>query len=278
MSLRRRIPEEAHESHERWLISYADFITLLFAFFVVMYGISSVNQGKYRDLTTSLGTAFGGENPGLAKADSESPQQSAGGAHKTAAALPPFPLTRLRNERLRREQERMTAIAINLANTLSPLISAGKLRVLQNNQGVRIDINDRLLFEPGSADLSPSAREPLMQIAQTLAEDHHALQIEGHTDNTPIHNASFFSNWELSAVRASTVVRMLADSGIAENRLSAVGFGSSQPLADNETAEGRAGNRRVSILLLYRAPVRNTADLSEILPVSAPARPTRQIK
>ncbi|HZV99108.1 MAG TPA: flagellar motor protein MotD [Methylophilaceae bacterium] len=265
MSLRRKIPEE-HENHERWLVSYADFITLLFAFFVVMYAVSSVNQGKYRELTSSLGSAFGSNRPIYIKTENQAPQQNASAGQATAVALPGLPLNRLKNERLRKEQESLTAMALKLSNMLSPLIQAGKLRVVQNNQGVRVDISESLLFSPGSADLSYEAKAPLMQIAQMLAEDRHDVQIEGHTDNVPIHNASFFSNWELSAVRASTVVRLFAESNIAENRLSAVGFGSAQPLADNLTAEGRAKNRRVSILVLYRSRMQSAADVSEIVP------------
>lgn len=268
MSLRRKIQEEANDNHERWLISYADFITLLFAFFVVMYGLSSVNQSKYRDLTSSLGTAFGRQHPVLARANNEQqPQNSSSTSNKKLSVLPAPPFTKLKNERLRQEQESMTNIAINLATTLSPLITAGKLRVMQNNQGIRIDINDNMLFQPGSAELSPLAHAPLMQIVQTLAADNHALQIEGHTDDIPIHNPSFFSNWELSSVRASSLVRMLADNGIVETRLSAVGFGSSHPLADNLTPGGRAKNRRVSILLLYHSAAQNMTDVSEILPL-----------
>src|SRR5690606_29406977 len=159
--------------------------------------------------------------------------------------IPPLPLNRLRNASLRREQERMIAMAQHLARALAPLIEDGTVRVLQTNYGVRIDIKDSLLFAPGSAELSGAAQGPLQQIAQILATDSHVIQVEGHTDNIPIHNASFHSNWELSAVRASTVVRLLAGNGVAERRLSATGFGETRPVAGNDTAEGRAKNRRV---------------------------------
>lgn len=263
MSLRRRTKQEPPENHDRWLVSYADFITLLFAFFVVMYGLSTVNQNKYRDLTSSLGNAFGRQT-----ISSPQPNTSSGSNQQKQklSVLPALPLTKVLNERLKREHEGMTAIAVNMANNLAPLINTGKLRVIQNNQGIRIDISDNILFQSGSATLSPSAEPLLKWIAQALAADHHMLQIEGHTDNIPIHNASFYSNWELSAVRASSMVRMLAENGIAESRLSAVGFGASRPIEDNSTAEGRAKNRRLSMMILYANS--NPLDGSEVVPSS----------
>ena len=160
----------------------------------------------------------------------------------------------------------MIATAQDLAKVLAPLIEDGTIRILQTNDGVRIDIKDSLLFAPGSAELAEAAQGPLTQIAQILAEDPHVIQVEGHTDNIPIHNANFHSNWELSAVRASTVVRLLAGNGVAERRLSATGFGEARPVAENDTVEGRAKNRRVSVMLLYRAPGAGDVELGEIRP------------
>ncbi len=147
----------------------------------------------------------------------------------------------------------MTNMGIGLSNTLAPLIIDGKIKVLQNNRGIRIDIHDSLLFNQGSAEISATATDLMNQIAVVLKANNRLIQVEGHTDNTPIHNATFFSNWELSAVRASTVVRMLSETGIAENRLSALGFGSVQPVTENETLIGRGKNRRVSIMILYES-------------------------
>lgn len=272
MSLRRRTKLEPPENHDRWLVSYADFITLLFAFFVVMYGLSTVNQNKYRDLTSSLGNAFGRQTVTNNVANTGSAGRGARN-NQQLSVLPALPLAKVLNERLKREHEGMTAIAVNMANNLAPLINTGKLRVIQNNQGIRIDISDNILFESGSATLSASAEPLLKWIAQALAADHHMLQIEGHTDNVPIHNASFYSNWELSAVRASSMVRMLASNGVEESRLSAVGFGASRPIADNATAEGRTKNRRLSMMILY-AKI-NPLDGSEVLPSAPNVQPNK---
>lgn len=247
---RRKSLEDDHESHERWLVSYADFITLLFAFFVVMYSISSVNTGKYNQLSSSIGYAFSGINPydskhGLSSEDRIKGQQK--------SLIKPLPLTHIYNEKVRREREAMTNTGVNLSNTLAPLISDGKVRVVQNNRGIRIDIHDSLLFSAGSAELADAANEVINQIAAELKDSPNMIQVEGHTDNTPIHNATFFSNWELSAIRATSVVRLLSNAGVAETRLSAIGFGPVQPISENESALGRAKNRRVSIMVLYES-------------------------
>ncbi len=252
----RRIPiDDEDENPDRWLVSYADFITLLFAFFVVMYSISSVNQGKYDALMSSMGDAFTGANTkGHIKVN---PNQSSTGDSKLKgqkfALIKPLPLLHLYEEKMRREKESMTKMGIDLSNKLSPLISEGKVRVMQNNRGIRIDINDSLLYTPGSAELATAASSVLNEVAAMIKDNERLIQVEGHTDNIAIHNDLFFSNWELSAIRASSVVRMLSDSGITDSRLSALGFGATQPITENDTELGRAKNRRVSIMILYQS-------------------------
>ncbi|MEQ1768142.1 MAG: flagellar motor protein MotD [Methylotenera sp.] len=251
--IRRPPLDDDEESTDRWLVSYADFITLLFAFFVVMYSISSVNQGKYNELMSSMGNAFtGGSISSPIKINSK-PISGANNKLKGQpySVVKPLPLTHLYNEKMRREREAMTRMAVDISNKLAPLINENKVRVMQNNRGIRIDINDSLLFSPGSADLASAASGVLNEVATMIKDNERLIQVEGHTDNIAIHNETFFSNWELSAVRASSVVRMLSDAGIAEARLSALGFGSTQPLAENVSVEGRAKNRRVSIMILY---------------------------
>lgn len=241
---RRRTDDDEHENHERWLVSYADFITLLFAFFVVMYAISSVNEGKYRVLSQSLGNAFGQKVPAAAPAP------------PPAVVQPILPLPRKsRNaELLRHEREQMTDIARDILKALAPLVQQGKVRVMQTSRGVTVDINASVLFAPGEAKLAESSIQALKAVAAVLRRDRHAVRIEGHTDNVPISTAFFPSNWELSAVRASSVVRLFADSGIAENRLMAVGYGDTRPVDDNRTADGRLRNRRVQIMILASLP------------------------
>lgn len=243
----RRKYHEEPENHERWLVSYADFITLLFAFFVVMYAISSLNEGKYRVLSNSLTGAFGKVmvNPKTVDMPNE-----------PVVKLDPLPLvkgTRV-NEALRKEKAQMTTMAKDIMTVLEPLVREGKVRVSQTSRGITIEINASLLFAPGEARLNVDSIQALKAIAGVLKLDTHAIQVEGHTDNVPIKNPIFPSNWELSAVRASTVARLLTENGVDEIRVTAVGQGAKLPVSDNDTPEGRARNRRVSVTILAVLP------------------------
>jgi len=239
MTRRKRWVED-NENHERWLISYADFITLLFAFFVVMYAVSVVNVGKYKVLSDALGDAFGGR----------------GAATKinTSIEVEPLPLAniiaRKRAEEARRDRVRLDLLARKLNSVLKPLVDSGKVRVTQTARGISVEINASVLFDEGDAGLVGNAKETLGAVAGLLKDDSHLIEVEGHTDTTPIANAAFPSNWELSAVRASTVVRLFVDSGVAERRLAAVGRGANQPIASNDDPIGRARNRRVAVTIL----------------------------
>jgi chemotaxis protein MotB len=237
---RRKFEDDSHENHERWLISYADFITLLFAFFVVMYAVSVVNVGKYKVLSDALGDAFGGR----------------GAATKvnTSIEVEPLPLAniiaRKRAEAAKRDRERLELLARKMNSVLAPLVNTGKVRVTQNSRGITVEINASVLFGEGDATLTGNARETLGTVAGLLKDDTHAIEVEGHTDTTPIRNAAFPSNWELSAVRASSVVRLFVESGVLERRLAAVGRGANLPIASNDDPAGRARNRRVAVTIL----------------------------
>jgi len=241
--------EENSDNHDRWLVSYADFITLLFAFFVVMYALSSVNEGKYRVLSNSLLNAFG--RVPAAPVQGESQPSSSG----PPRALPPRNRT---SEALRREKEQLTSMARSILQVLAPLVQQGKVRVTQTPRGVNVEINASVLFAPGDAKLSEDSIQALRAVAGVLKDDDHAIQVEGHTDSVPIRNAQFPSNWELSSVRASSVVRLFIDAGIEEKRLTAVGHGPTRPVGPNETADGRMRNRRVAVMILSNLPENTT--------------------
>ena len=237
--------QEDVENHDRWLVSYADFITLLFAFFVVMYAVSSVNEGKYHVLSNSLTGAFG-KNVIVRTVNSDI---------EPAIKLDPVRVLKQKNaEQLRKEREQMTGMARDILAVLEPLVKEGKVRVSQTSRGVTIEINASVLFAPGEAKLNDDSYQALKAIASVLKADNHAIQVEGHTDNLPIKNSSFPSNWELSAVRASTVVRLFTENGVGETRMTAVGQASKLPVASNETLEGRARNRRVTVTILAILP------------------------
>ncbi len=252
MRRRRRIAAD-HENHDRWLISYADFITLLFAFFVVMYAISAVSENKYRILASSLGDAFGSK---AGNEDMPVPQ-------RPTMTLPPEVQKRtLRQQQALEEQEHMTEVASNLLDVMAPLVKEGKVKVTQSRRGVSIEINANVLFAAGQAELAPQSLNVLRAVAEQLRKEPFNLEITGHTDTTPISNSTYPSNWELSAVRASSVVRLFADSGIPSSRLFAIGREASQPVAPNDTEAGRARNRRVELMILSSIP-----DVIEEIPV-----------
>ena len=241
---RRRRGEEEHENHERWLVSYADFITLLFAFFVVMYAISSVNEGKYKVLSNSLTNAFRnvtgqvGGQPILVTPGSP-----------PVAARPVSKPDKLVDQKKVEQRQKMKSVAKDIMAALQPLVAQGKVRLLETARGVTIEINDSVLFAAGQAKLQPASVSALSVIAGVLANTDFPVTIEGHTDNIPINTAQYPSNWELSALRATTVLRLFNDNGVGAERLTAIGYGETRPVETNTTPEGRARNRRVSILI-----------------------------
>lgn len=246
MARKRRVEE--HENHERWLVSYADFITLLFAFFVVMYAISQVNEGKYRVLSNALNSAFNKNEPASDAVLKNDPN----GANQALISLP-FRDRREAQEALKEKAARaaaMKAMENDLKSSLKTLIDEGQVRVSQNKRGVAIEVNASLLFPVGSATLDPRAAVSLAGIAGKLANGVNPVQIEGHTDDVPIASAQFPSNWELSASRAGTVVRLFEANGVAAHRLVALGYGANRPVDPGTSPEARARNRRVTIQIL----------------------------
>lgn len=245
--MRRRsyLDQRQSDNHERWLVSYSDFITLLFAFFVVMYAISSVNEANYRTLSESLGAAF-----------RNVPRETRLAAASPLPVPPPEPqqVTSEKKTAQRLRQERMQEMARSIMQVLAPLLDDEKVRVTQSRLGIAVEINAGVLFAPGKAALEPKAEKALRAVAPLLRETDHSIQVEGHTDDVAIRTPVFPSNWELSTARASSVVRVLVDAGIEPSRLTALGFGQYRPVEPNDTPEGRARNRRVVIRLLAVEP------------------------
>jgi len=247
MARKRRVEE--HDNHERWLVSYADFITLLFAFFVVMYAISSVNEGKYKVLSNSLSNAF-----------TNTTAVTGGQPISVIQGAPPIPTRpiakpdKLPDVKKTEQRNKMKNIASDIMKALQPLVAQGKVRLLETSRGVTIEINDSILFPAGQSKLQPASISAMLAIAQVLAASDFPIIIEGHTDNIPIATPQFPSNWELSAMRATTVLRLFNDGGVGAERLTAIGYGETRPIETNTTVEGRARNRRVSILIESTRP------------------------
>lgn len=254
MARRRRPSEHEHENTERWLVSYADFITLLFAFFVVMYSLSSINEGKYRVLSDSLVQAF--RSAGISARDQSAitapvivPPGSSGAPIKRSA------VNGKQGETREKAAQRMRDIASDIRRVLEPLTGDGQVRVTEGAFGVTVEINASALFSPGEAVLGAEANTALRAVASVIAPAGFPIMVEGHTDTTPISTLRFPSNWELSSARASSVVRLFIENGIAPDRLTAAGYADQRPVADNDTDAGRARNRRVAIMIESRVSV-----------------------
>lgn len=266
--MRRRRQEEEHDNHERWLVSYADFITLLFAFFVVMYAISSVNEGKYKVLSSSLVNAFhnttGQQGGQVVIVTQGAPPVQVSPAGRPDKAVP--------TPEKQVQREKMRNIAKNIMEALAPLVKQGKVKLLETSRGVTIEINDSILFAPGQAKLQPASISAMQAVAVVLAGTDFPITIEGHTDNIPINTAQFPSNWELSALRATTVLRLFNDSGVGAERLTAIGYGDTRPVETNLSVEGRARNRRVSIQIDSERP-EEPKEIREQSGVTRPQQP-----
>jgi chemotaxis protein MotB len=271
----RKHKHEEHQNHEAWAIPYGDLITLLLAFFVVMYAMSSVNEGKYRVLSDSLVAAFRGA-PRTLEPIQVGEKQVGSGADITVSIvqqamlegqprdmLEPTPLQQMDIVRsgsanapkgeteaeatARRELENL---ATEVERAMSDMIEKDLIVVRRHGTFVEVEIRTDILFPSGVATLAPAAVGVLTQLAGTLKPFHHPIRVEGHTDNRPISTRAFPSNWELSAARAASVVHLFTKSGVEPQRLAVIGLGEYRPAQGNDTAEGRNANRRVLLVIM----------------------------
>ena len=285
---KRGLPVE-HENEERWLLTYADMLTLLFALFMVLFSISSVNISKYQVLQQSLKAAFSGSILPGGRAILQSGSESTA-AHTPATAVVPSIVPLMPTPTSRSSSSTGSANAFTSAQNAAaakPMTSAqlqaalnsmgasiseqdelvglqrqlnayakshgfgNQVQAIINRQGLVIQVlTDKLLFLSGQATLQPAGLPLLNEVAQLLNVDKtHPITVEGYTDNVPIHSAEFPSNWELSTTRATTVVQYLISRGVDDNRLGAAGYADLHPIASNATPTGRALNRRVDIVI-----------------------------
>lgn len=233
---RRRNQEAPHaENHERWIVSYADMVTLLFALFVVLYATSDANPHKLEQIRTSLDRAF-----------------SVGILKGTAGTSPIFDgggITPAINEI---KSNNLASISDELGQFARQNGLEGKIQVRSDAPSITISLADNLLFDSGSAVLKPGSQDVLREVASILALLPNRLRIEGHTDNVPVNSPDYPTNWELSAARASTVLRFLIEEGgLDPTRMELAGYADTHPVADNATVEGRALNRRADIVIVY---------------------------
>jgi chemotaxis protein MotB len=296
---RRQRRQEDGSSHDAWAIPYADLLTLLLAFFVVMYAISSVNEGKYRVLSDSLFAAFRGtprtmepiqvgeKQVGsgadihtsivqqallegqprslLAPVPVESGVPKATGDSRIVPKLPP---------RAAAAAAALSRVADEVEHAMDDLVKQNLVVVRRTDFWIEVEIRTDILFPSGSAQLAPYAVDVIERLGGVLGPFPNPVRVEGHTDNVPIKTVAFYSNWELSAARAGSVVRVLAGRGIAPARLAVIGFGEQRPVQTNDTAQGRNANRRVVIVILSTELTRHN-DPTELPapPGSAPTAP-----
>ena len=295
MSFRPRKRHEEHSNHEAWAIPYGDLVTLLLAFFVVMYALSTLNEGKYRLLSDSLYAAFRGEPRTLEPVEVGQHQAGAGADSRTgvlqqqrpdpARAPPAGPMVKLAPEvppiasnratalaeQAERRDAALTRVANEVESALGDLVKRNLVTVRRNEMWVEVELRTDILFASGSAQPAPTAVPVLERLAQVLTPLPNGIRVEGYTDNLPIRTSVFYSNWELSAARAGSVVRVLAGQGINPGRLAVVGYGEQRPASSNDTAEGRNANRRVVVVIL--AVEQNDAPADPAAPAAAPAVP-----
>jgi chemotaxis protein MotB len=275
----RRRKHEEHDNHEAWAIPYGDLVTLLLAFFVVMYAMSSVNEGKYRVLSDSLAEAFHGQPHSAQPLEEPGPHSQPveqmpltqvnrmimGGLparHLMQASQQPEP-TPAATEGDQSGADAAASLADANANAnelghvaedvdvaMTSLIEAGQVHVHRHDNWVTVDISSDILFASGAAKLAAPAVGVLQRLADALRPFPNAIRVIGHTDNRPIKTVAFPSNWELSSARAASVVHLFMDRGIAPERLSVMGFGEYRPVMPNITETGRNANRRVEVTIM----------------------------
>jgi len=270
MARRRRHPPEEHINHEAWAIPYGDLVTLLLAFFVVMYAVSSLNEGKYRVLSDSLFAAFSGV-PRTAEPVQFGKKEVGAGAEIRITAVREAVLQQQQPRQLLDSSsipktptsdagltpqdaaapvQQLDILARHVEEAMHDLISANLLAVRRHGTFVEVEIRTDILFSSGEATLAPAAGDILRQITAALRPFPNAIRVEGHTDNRPINTRAYPSNWELSSARAASVVHLFTQSGIDPGRLAVIGLGEYRPAQSNDTPEGRNANRRVLLVIL----------------------------
>ena len=254
----RRKKHEEHVNHERWLVSYADFITLLFAFFVVMFATSQVDKSKAAAVSESVKKALEGESfdsmvrvilggtvdhTGPGNAQRLGPGGDKRQVKSAVKKSPPLAV------------ELLPSLEI-LTKQLAPEIKSGKLQISMVPRGLVISFSQAALFPSGEDVIAKDTYPSIQKIAEALMRIPNPVRMEGHTDAVPIHNSRFRSNWELSAARSIALLEALIKAGAPHDRLSIAGYADTNPVDDNDTEQGRAKNRRVDIIILNEIGVK----------------------
>jgi chemotaxis protein MotB len=232
-------------SHDRWLVSYADFITLLFAFFVVLYATAQVDKQKAVRLSSAIQSGF--QQLGVFQKNAP---DTVSAAIPSRALSPQSSPAQPSAQDIARQRE-LIAIRSELERALAPEIKQNDVALHMDADGLVVSLREMGFFDSGSASIKPGAENAFSRVALILSEHGCFVRIEGHTDNVPIHTAQFASNWELSTARATGLVKVLIEQyNISAGRLSAAGYAEFHPVAPNDAAKGRQLNRRVDVVIL----------------------------
>jgi chemotaxis protein MotB len=260
-------PRKAHATHDRWLISYADFITLLFCFFVVLYATANSDRKKQVQMSASIDSAF--RSLGIFPSAARKPAKGASSA--SGIEQPAVSMNIVMGEDVlapAQVKDDLNHLRHDLEQRLSNQVATHTVSIKMGHDGLVISLREAGFFPSGSAAPKAETLATLREIAGSLSRTPYDLRIEGHTDNIPIHNAEFDSNWELSSARATRIARIFLDmKAMPPDRLSAAGYAEFHPVAVNATAEGRAENRRVDLVVLPRSGI----NLSDSAPKSTGA-------
>ncbi|MDQ7096268.1 OmpA family protein [Desulfosporosinus sp. PR] len=291
---RKREQEVEKDNGERWLLTYSDLITLLMIFFVVLYSMSKIDAQRFQAIAESLNKALGGGTPAkIELANSPTgPSLFQTGTPSSQATVPgkgtnpnnttyTDPAASTNNSKAGQgnaDEEKMSIeeIKAKLDKFAADNNIQTKLITSIEERGLVVSLQETLLFESGSADITAHARDILEKVTTVLASSPNQIRVEGHTDNLPIHTSQFANNWELSVLRATNVVEILQKDGITPDRLSATGYGEYRPIASNDTEEGRAQNRRIDLIIL-----RSKYDVTEpsnLAPASDSLAPVPAVK
>lgn len=237
MSRRNKKHEEEPENHERWLLSYADFITLLMIFFIILYSMSEMDKSKYNQLASVFSIEMGGGGTGVLEGGSKSADSETSVAEDEVT-----------------EEQKQEEVKKNIDAYIDTSELNGSVTTSIEERGLVLSFNDALFFDSGNAEIKEGQTEKFADIGKLLNQPtlkDSFIRVEGYTDSVPVSNPQYKSNWDLSALRASNVAQIIIkDSGIDPKRVSVVGYGEYRPKADNKTKEGRLENRRVDILIL----------------------------
>lgn len=244
---------EKHANHERWLVSYADFITLLFAVFVVLYAMGQSDKKKVEEVMQAIQQSFGMATAGTAPKVSVIPSQAITviPSLKPEIKVAPAGRTRSGQVKTRADEKDFRQIKSAVEAYLVKQGAQNKVTLEITRRGLIVSLKEAGFFNSGQANIKPEAYELINTIAEVMTQYNNPLRLEGHTDNVPISTAQFPSNWELSTARATNGLKyLLKNFDVDANKISATGYAEFRPIAANDTSEGRARNRRVDLVML----------------------------